>query len=587
MLTTLAQAHGESRLALELLAILAAAALVAISLRKLPQATIPGYLIAGAIIGPHALHMVGRAGGTEAIGSLSTILLLFTIGLHLDISALRSGLGMTALVTTLATIIIVAIGAPIGMVLGLPAPAAVAIAMALSISSTAVVLRILEQKREIHRVQGRLAFGILLMQDLVALAVLAVIPLLAHWAGAEQAKPQPPIGGLSAPASAVARVCLAIGGVAAMILVGRVVMPRMLRAAADSGEALLVVSSALALAAAVGTAMLGFSPELGAFLAGFILSSTPFRYQLSGQLVPLRDLFLAVFFTVLGLDLPLTTVVEGWWVVGIALLATLVVKALVIGGLSWAFGASGAVATYVALALAQGSEFSLVIIKQAGEKNVISETHAGYAIAVVVLSLVLTPSLLNAATALGRVAVRLPSAPWTRSSKLRATPGPVLDDTPVEPAVPVHGAIVAGYGPVGRAVAEKLERQGVRITIVELNPRTVEKQQGLGRTIIYGDVANPEVLERAGVREADAVILTVPDEEAVLRACRFIRQVKPDIFIAARLNTLSRALQAMQLGADHTVVEEMATAEAMAAEVIVKLRQRAETGDDGPKLYQL
>ncbi len=584
---------ADHRFALELLAILSAAALVAFVLRKLPQATIPGYLIAGAIIGPHALRIVGGAGGTETVGSLSTILLMFTIGLHMDIGALRSGLAPIAGITAISTVLMVVIGWPIGAAFGLPGPAAIAIGMSLSISSTAVVLRILEQKREIHRLHGRLAFGVLLMQDLVAVAMLAVIPLLASWAGAPAAGgPTPALPGLSGPMAMLARMCLAIGGIGAMIVLGRLAMPRMLRAAADSGETLLVISSALALAAAVASAALGFSPELGAFLAGFLLSSTPFRYQLAGQLVPLRDLFLAVFFTVLGLDLPLSLVLHGWWVVLIALVLTMAVKAVVIGGTSWTLGATGAVAAYAGLALAQGGEFSLVLLRDARAKGAISADQSGYAIAVVVLSLVATPGLVEAARAAAVAAVRVPLARWVRGSALRGPEGPA-DDAEAAGGEPMPAvgetcgaAIVAGFGPVGRAVADKLEKRGVRVTIVELNPRTVEKQQGLGRKIIYGDVANPEVLERAGVRTADAVILTVPDEEAVLRACRFVRQAKPDVFIAARVNALSKALQAMQLGADHTVVEEMVTAEAMAAEVMLKLKQRDEGEDTGPRLYQ-
>ncbi len=199
---------------------------------------------------------------------------------------------------------------------------------------------------------------------------------------------------------------------------------------------------------------------------------------------------------------------------------------------------------------------------------------------------VLTPGLIQVERAESLRASRIPPARWVRASALRAAPAN-HEPLPDAASVPAGAAaIVAGFGPVGRAVADKLERHGVRITVVELNAHTVEKQQTLGRTIIYGDVANPEVLERAGVRGADAVILTVPDEEAVLRACRFIRLAKPDVFIAARLSALSKALQAMQLGADHTVVEEMATAEAMAAEVVIKLQQRAESGDTGPRLYQ-
>jgi hypothetical protein len=364
---------------------------------------------------------------------------------------------------------------------------------------------------------------------------------------------------------------------------------------AESGEALLVVSATIALAAAMLAAALGFSPELGAFLAGFMLASTPFRYQVAGQLVPLRDLFLAVFFTAIGMSLPVADVAQYWWIILIALAAILILKSLIISLTSWAAGASAAVAAYAGLSLAQTSEFSLVIVNEARDRGILTELQAGSCIALVVLSMVLTPTLFWLARHAAFKTVTLRPAPWVRSSALRGEvfvdPEPAEDAAePTDSAEPPrrrHRAIIAGFGPVGRAVADTLERRGLRITIIELNPRTVERQYALGRAIVYGDVSNPEVLDRAGVSTADAVILTIPDEEAVLRACRFIRTHRHNIFIAARVNALSKGLQAMQLGADHAVVEELATAEAMAAQVLLKLQQREAGEDTGPRLYEL
>ena len=135
--------------------------------------------------------------------------------------------------------------------------------------------------------------------------------------------------------------------------------------------------------------------------------------------------------------------------------------------------------------------------------------------------------------------------------------------------------IIAGYGPVGRACADRLTGQGVRVTIVELNPKTVRTQRGMGRSIVYGDVTNPEVLDSAGIQDADAVLLTIPDEDAMLRACRAIRTANPRVFIAVRAGVLSKGLLARELGADHVTVEELATANVMAGQVLDKLRARA------------
>ncbi len=602
---------------IDLLVLLATAGLVAILGRRLRLATVAGYLIAGTLIGPHALGLVQQTERTEAITHLATILLLFTIGLHLDLSGLRGGLMPTLGVGVISTVLVALVGWPVAMAFGASAPGALAIALALSMSSTAVVLRVLEQRRELHGLRGRLVFGVLLVQDMLALAFMAMLPLLAAWAGGA------PLGGpeLSEDTGTplhVARLLLAgkaIGGIIVLIVMGRLVFPRLLGEAARgaSSEVLLVVSAALALGAAVFTAWLGFSPELGAFLAGFLLAGTPFRYQLAGQLAPLRDLFLAVFFTAVGLQLRLGDVAMDWWLILLGVGATLLVKSVVIGGTAWGAGATGAVAVYSGVALAQGGEFSLVILGQAalegaGGRRIIDDTAFAHAVAVVVVSLMITPGLLETARWLAERAGRVRPAPWIRASALRgdgpetkSQAGSLLGGEPDESeasdepharregaSAPIHGpgrAIVAGFGPVGRAVADVLERRGIALTIIELNPRTVRRQSGLGRRMVYGDASNPEVLESAGLGEADAVILTMPDEEATLQACRVIRGLRPDIFIAARANVLSKALQAMQLGADHVVVEELAAAEAMAAQVLQKIRQREAGAEAGPRLY--
>ncbi len=586
-----ADAHsGDHGLAVDLLAILSAAGLVALLARKINLATIPCYLIAGALIGPHALGAAGTGeGGASSISSLATVMLMFTIGLHLDIGSLRGGLVSIALVTVISSLLCILIGWPLGMLFGMSAPAAIAVAMALTISSTAVVLRVMEQKRELHLVQGRTTLAILVLQDMVALLLMATLPLLALWGRGGQGTTGPSISTMSMLKDAG----IAIGGIAALVIVGRLALPRLLKAAAFSQEVLLVVSAAVALASAVATAALKFSPELGAFLAGFLLASTPFRYQLAGMLAPLRDLFLAIFFTAIGLDLSWHTMLSGWWIVLLGVILTVGVKSVVTSTTAWAAGASGPVAVFLGLALAQGGEFSLVLLAQGKAAGILNDNQSALAITCVVLSLIVTPNLMDLGRKLMPHARKFPPAWWIRKSMLRdATAHPQVEAEPGESdgtAGPALGslAIVAGFGPVGRAVADNLEKRGVIVTIIELNPRTVEKQHALGRSIVYGDASNPEVLEKAGLHRAEAVVLTMPDEEAVLRACRVVRQSKPDVFIAARLNVLSKALQAMQQGADHTVVEELATAEAMAGQVILKLEKRAAGEDDGPKLYEL
>ena len=140
--------------------------------------------------------------------------------------------------------------------------------------------------------------------------------------------------------------------------------------------------------------------------------------------------------------------------------------------------------------------------------------------------------------------------------------------------VPELRAIVAGFGPVGREAVNRLENSGFRCTIVELNPQTVKKQRGLGRSIVYGDAANPEVLHEAGVESADAILLTMPDHDAMIRACRLVRSLSPGSFVAVRSGYLSRGMQATAMGADYVVIDEIATAAMMADQICTQLQSR-------------
>jgi CPA2 family monovalent cation:H+ antiporter-2 len=337
-------------------------------------------------------------------------------------------------------------------------------------------------------------------------------------------------------------------------------------AAKDStNELLLVLSAAFGLGAAVLTAYLDLSPELGAFLAGFLLAGTPFRFQLSGMIGPMRDLFMAVFFTAVGLQLDMGAIGGIWWVVLIAFVLVTVLKVLSIGGSAWLLGAPPAVAVTTGVTLAQAGEFTLVVLGFATAAGIFDglEIVPSAMIAVVFLSLLTTPPLMSLARRAGALAVSWPQAPWFKRATFARSSHDASDTADDD-----YHVVIAGFGPVGRALAEKFVARGVKVAVIELNQKTVERQAGLGRRIVYGDATNPEVLQSAGVPTADAVVLTIPDDQAMLRATKVIRGMNSTAFIAARTNYLSKAFLAKELGANHVTVEELATAEVMAGEVL-------------------
>ncbi|MCB9841294.1 MAG: cation:proton antiporter [Phycisphaeraceae bacterium] len=599
---TLAAAQAPA-LSVDLLIVFATATIVTLALRHLRVATIPAYLVAGAIIGP-ALGLVAPE-SVEGIASLAIILLMFGIGLHMDLKELRGDLLPIFGVGAVATLLVMLIVWPVAMLFGLSPPAALAVGMAISMSSTAAVLRTLQQRREMKSFHGRVSFGVLIVQDLLTIVFLALIPTLGSWTeslapAAESAVHAAEAAGAASHASTktmwdlLLQGVLTIAGVAAMIAAGRIVLPRLLAFAAkdSSPDVLLVVAGAVAMGAAVLTGILGLSPELGAFVAGFLLAGTPFKHQVSGQLTPMRDLFMAIFFVAVGLNLPLQEVISMWWVVLLAVAACIAIKTIGNAGALWLGGLSAPVAFAVGLGLSQAGEFTLVILQFAEDQNAIDQRTLGAATGVVAITLMLTPALMSQGRRLGPRLAHVRSVRLLPFAVMHASPlggeghaGEGGADSPPDDAVEKARVIIAGFGPVGRAVAQRLDLLGAESTVIELNPATVKRQGGLGRRVVYGDVTNPEVLESAGAREADAFILTIPDDEASLRAVRAVRDLSPTIFIAARASFLSKGLLARQQGADHVTIEEIATAESMAEQVQREFaKRRAAANGQEPEL---
>ncbi len=581
---------GAANLVRDMLVILGAAAVISVLLRRLHLAAIPGYLIVGTLIGTLPSGLITSHETVEQIQDIAVILLMFTIGLHLELESIRTGMVPILIVGAASTVASAVIMWPVAVLFGLGAPAALAVSMAFSMSSTAVVLGILQQRKEVHLLHGRLCIGISIMQDLMSIAVLASLPVLAAWAGvgsaeaADADRTEHVLGLLS-------KAGLALGGIIMMLGFAHYLLPRLLREASREGntEGLLVASAGAGLGAAVLTSVLGFGPALGAFLAGFMLSSTPFRHQLAGQLSPMRDLFMAVFFTAVGVKLNVVTIAPYWWIILLAVVLTMSLKTIAVSVSVWAGGATAVIAGTTGLLLAQAGEFSLVILGEAQHIKLLKEEYQGVIVALVVISLILTEPAANLARRFSPKLARIPSAWWLSNPALRDRGGKhAATEVNVEgwgtPEDGTHSrrhVIVAGFGVVGRNLAEHFAARGIPYTVIELNPDTVIRQQKLGRATVFGDATNPDVLHSAGLETAEAVVLTIPDDEATARACRLIRELRPDIFIGVRAGYLGRAITAHEAGADHVTIEEVVTAQDMAVKVMNALDKRYAAREQG------
>lgn len=576
---------------LGLMVILFSAAVIATIFRRLKLQIIPGYIVAGALVGFVAQRFQWSLGDLESISQFATILLLFTIGLQLELGELRRSMVSIIGVGVGSTLVVAAACWAAGAVFGLSGPTALAIGLAMSISSTAILLRVLQERRELHQTHGRLCVGVSIAQDLLSILMLGALPAIAAWTvvddGSGPGQPSVPQMLLSAGIGTL--------GVIVMLILGRTALPWILALVADIGsrgmagrsgfgsrELVLVASAAIALGAAVVTKVLGFSAELGAFLAGLLLAFTPFRTQLAGQFEPLRDLLMAIFFTTVGLLLNVPDIASMIVpiVAGVAVL--FVIKIVVIGLFAWGFGSSGSLAALAAIYLGNAGEFSLVLLAAAGRTSpvpILSTSELSAAIAVVVLSLFLSPFAFAYAHQIAQRLQGIGPPGWTKSlrekiqhNSAQATNAETANQATEKPVL--RHVVIAGFGPVGRHLAARLSIQKIGYTVIELNPSTVKRQSQLGKSIIYGDVTTPEVLESAGMRHADAFVLTIPDDDASHRAIAIARQLSPNVFIACRTSYLSGAFRAYEAGADHAVVEEVVTADAMEKQIFEKIEER-------------
>jgi CPA2 family monovalent cation:H+ antiporter-2 len=308
-----------------------------------------------------------------------------------------------------------------------------------------------------------------------------------------------------------------------------------------------------------------------------------------------RDLLMAVFFTAVGMRVAPDVIANNLGPIAIGFFSVLILKSVTIAITAWLAGATAPTAFLSSVYLGNAGEFTLIVI--AAGAAILAPEEMSTAIAVVILTLVATPILAGPAHKWAATFSRVRLSPLTQSAALAdvqvsnikkeldagastdsgsqiASEVTELNQVDLGDSTPLlrpKHVIIAGFGPVGRALADRFTIQGVSFTVVELNVTTVKRQAVLGRKVVYGDVTNREVLEQAGLHHADAIILTIPDDEATLRACHAIRELAPHVFIAARTNFLSGKFTAMALGADVVTVEEVATAQAMEREVLESL----------------
>ena len=543
---------------IEVAALLVCGALIAYLGYRLKLVPIVGFLVTGVVIGPNALGLVGNQELVDATAQVGVILLLFTIGIEFSLEKLArikrlifGGGGLQVGLATLATLGVLA-------AFGVPWEAGLFTGFLVALSSTAIVLKLLGSRGETNTVPGQASLGILIFQDLAIIVMVLLVPMLAGTGGSAT-------GILAALGKAGLIIVVALFG-------ARRVMPAVLERVAKtcSQELFLLSLIAICFGMALLASLAGVSLELGAFLAGLIVSESRFSEHAFGEIMPLQILFAATFFVSVGMLLDLSFLVSNLPLVLGVVVLVLLIKAVTTGISMKALGFSTASSVAVAFMLAQVGEFSFVLERAGRELSLfpagLAETGSQTFIAATVVLMVLTPPL----SQLGmRLARRLDARRPAELDEMPGAPAPVESaPLPDQHAAIENHIIVAGYGRGARRLSGVLHAAHIPHVIITLSPPRAEQAEAEGRLLVRGDATRQNALIHARIMQAK--MLFIPDDDAGFahRVARVARTLNPTLRIVARTRYQATAETLAHAGTDQIVTEELETIAQLFAEVL-------------------
>ncbi|HLQ69108.1 MAG TPA: cation:proton antiporter [Gemmatimonadales bacterium] len=534
----------------DLAVVFAGSLLVILAFYRLKLPALPGFIVAGMLLGPNALGLVSDPHDVEGLAEVGVILLLFTIGIEFSLSRLKE-MGQQIFAAGLSQMAFtVAAAVAVGFAFLGNWRVALFLGFLIALSSTAIVLKVLTDKGEIDAPHGRLATGVLIFQDLCVVPIMLVLPFLA---GKSQ-------GGIAGLALALGKAALVVVGV---IIAARTIVPRALAEILKtrSRELFLIAVILIGTLTALGTAAAGASLALGAFLAGLIISESDYAHQALAELMPFRDIFISLFFVAVGMLVQLNIIRDH---IGITLIAV----AVIMGGKSLSaavgpalLGYSGRVALLAGVAVSQIGEFSFVLAKEGRASGLLQDLLYQQFLGVAVITMLVTPFLLQGGPAVLDVLEKL--IPLDR-----LLPGfRPREFAPVQDPVSDH-VVIAGYGLNGRNLAAALRAIHAPYLIVELNAQSVRRARGQGEPAFYGDATREEILRALGIERARLLVIAISDPAATRRMVRIARDLNPQLHIIARTRYVIEIPELTRLGANVVIPEEFETSIEIFARVL-------------------
>ena len=531
-----------------ILALLFLSVIAVALMRRIHLPPIIGYLLVGALFGPNAIGLIPGGHEIEFLAELGVVFLLFMIGLEVSLGHLLAmrrvllGLGgLQVLLSTLSTFVL-------ALWIGLSWQSALAIGGALSLSSTAIVIKQLQEQLEMHSRHGRKALGILLFQDLAVVPFLVVIPILASG------------GGESMGPALLLALGKAILAFALMFGIGHWLLRPVLGwvAASYSIELFTLTILLLSLAAAWLTQQMGLSLALGAFLAGVMLAETEYRHQIETEVRPFRDVLLGLFFVTVGTQLNIAGLAESWpW--ALLLTAGVVVgKGGLIVLLTRMYQSDWGVAIRTGTVLAQGGEFGFALLALALSAGLVDSRQIQPVLASLVLSMAIAPLLIRYN---GHLAKRLSA----RYKEAREQQEMAIADQ--HPDLAGH-VVIAGFGRVGQNLARFLREEDMQYLALDVDAALIREAFEAGEPVHYGDSSHPEILDKSGIARAAALVVTFHDHHLASRIVQTARRLAPLLPIVVRTRNDHHLEEFEQMGASTVVPESLESSLIVAARTL-------------------
>ena len=532
----------------ELIIVLTATIAIVFIFQKLRLPTIVGFLLTGVIIGPHGFQLVQDVGQVETLAEIGVVLLLFTIGLEFSLETILSVQRRLLLAGLFQVVLTTLVVLAVAHFLGASVEVGIFYGFLVSLSSTAIVLRIYHDRGEINSLQGRLASGLLLFQDLCVVPMMLILPVLAG-SGEDS---------LLLIAWVLAKSLIAL---VVIVWTARKLLPRLLHQVAllRNREIFVLFIVLVCFGTAWLTSETGLSLALGALVAGLVISESELSHQIVADILPLRDCFSGLFFISIGMLLNLALLSEDFRSPLLELLLMIGIKSLVLFAIFWWLYRSIRLGVVLGVSLAQIGEFSFILAKAGLNYKLLSPADGQIFLAASILSMVATPFLIQwtHAWAFGFEGF-FKEIGFSRSKRGDAS----------ENSAAAGHVIVVGYGLNGQNLARVLKEVGIPYRVLEMDPDLVSSAKAGGEPIFFGDGTRPEILRQVAIEKARVLVVAISDPAATARLVSQARRLRGDLYIIVRTRYVAEIDHLYGLGANQVIPEEFETSVEIFARVL-------------------